>query len=80
MAMLAQHLGDHLWVHVLREQERGARVPEVVKPYLRQPSPLEQGLEAMRGNVAAVQRLPSFRREYETVLAPQTARSISPNW
>ena len=40
------------------EQQRGARVPEVVKPYLRQPRPLEQGLEAVRGDVVTVQNSP----------------------
>ena len=75
-AGVPQHLGDHLRVHVLGEQERGARVPEVVEGYLRQACPLEQGLETARGNVAAVQRLPYFRREFEAVLAPQTALGL----
>jgi hypothetical protein len=80
-AGVAQHLGDHLRVHVLGEQERGARVPEIVEAYLRQARPLEQGLEAMRGDVLAGERLAALGGEYETVLAPQTARPIYlPNW
>jgi hypothetical protein len=55
-----EHVRDDLGVNVLGEQERGARVPEAVEAYLRQPGPLEQGLEAVRGNVAAVQRLTRF--------------------
>ncbi len=78
-AGMAQHLGDHLRVHILGEQDRGARVPEVVEAYLGQPRPLEQRLEAVCGDVAAVQRLADLGGEYEAVLAPQIVRlGLSP--
>jgi hypothetical protein len=73
---MPQHLGDHLWVHVLGEQERGARVPEVVEAYLRQACPLEQGLEAAGSDVLAGERRAALRGEDETILAPQTARLV----
>jgi hypothetical protein len=51
-------------------------MPEVVKPYVRSPRPLEQGLEAMRRAVATVERLPRLRGEYEAVLTPQITRLV----
>ena len=51
-------------------------MPEVVEAYLGQPRPLQQRLEAVRGDVAEVQRLTHFRSEYEAVLAAQTARPV----
>ena len=69
-AGMAQHLGDHLRVHILGEQECGARMPEVVEANLRQARPLEQGLEAVGGDVLAGERLATLGGEDETVLAP----------
>ena len=37
-------------------------MPEIVKAHLWQPGPREQGLEAVRGDVAAVQGLPTVRQ------------------
>ena len=62
-ASMAQHLGDHLRVHILREQECGARMPEVMEANLRQARPLEQGLEEMSGDVAQIKRLTYLRGE-----------------
>jgi hypothetical protein len=73
---VSQHLRDYLGVHVLGEQERGARVPEVVEANLRQARLLEQGLEAAGGDVLAGERLAILRGEDETVLALQTAHPI----
>ena len=44
-AGMPQQLRDNLGVDVLGEQQRGARVPEIVKAYLGQPGPPEQGFE-----------------------------------
>jgi hypothetical protein len=75
-ACAPQHLRDNLGVDVLGEQQRGARVPEIVKAYLGQPHPLDQGLEAVRGDEAPIQRLPYLRGEDEAVLPPQGARPV----
>jgi hypothetical protein len=62
-AGMPQHLGDNLRVDVLREQQRGARMPKIVKAYLGQARPLEQGLEEMSGDVAQIKRLTYLRGE-----------------
>ncbi len=45
-------------------------MPEVVEANLRQARPLEQGLEAVGGDVLAGERLATLGGEDETVLAP----------
>ena len=37
---MSKHFGNNLRVHVAGEQQRGARMPEVVEADLRQPGPL----------------------------------------
>ena len=69
-AGMTQHLGDHLRVHILGEQQCGARMPEVVEADLRERRPLEQGLEAVSGDVLAGERRAALGGEDETVLAP----------
>jgi hypothetical protein len=54
-AGVPQHLGDDLGVHVLGEQQRSTRVPQIVKAYRRQPCSLEEWLESVSGYVPAVQ-------------------------
>jgi hypothetical protein len=49
-----EHLGYYLWVDVLSEQERGARMPEVVEADLRQSRPLQERLERAPGEVMTV--------------------------
>jgi hypothetical protein len=78
---VTQHLRDDLRVDILGEQQRRARVSKIVEADLWHLRLLQQRLKAVRSDVAAVQRLPRFRREYEAVLAPQTADPVylSPN-
>ena len=45
MLGVAKHLGDYLGIDIFAQQQRGARVPEIVKPYLRKSRVLEKGLE-----------------------------------
>ncbi len=63
-ACVAKHLGNYLGIDIFAQQQRGARVPEIVKLYLRKPRVLEKGLESVRGDVATVQWLPSNFREF----------------
>ena len=52
---VAEHLRDDLGVYVPAEKECGARVSEIVKTYLRYSSSLQERLESVRRDVAAVQ-------------------------
>jgi hypothetical protein len=54
-AGVAQHLGDDLGVRVLGEKQRSARVPQIVKAYLRQPCSSKEWLESVSSYVPAVQ-------------------------
>jgi hypothetical protein len=49
-----EHLGDDLRVYALRQQQRGAGVPEVVEADLRQPGPPKQGFPVPVVQVVAV--------------------------
>jgi hypothetical protein len=69
-AGVPEHFGYHLGVDVLREQDRRAGVAKIMEADLWEPGPLEEGLEAVRGDEATVQRLPRLGGEYEAVLAP----------
>ena len=75
-AGVPEHLGDHLRVDVLREQEGSAGVAKIVEAYLREPSPLEERLETVRSDEAPVQRLPRLGGEYEAVLSPPIPRPL----
>jgi len=63
-ASVAQHLRDNFGVNILGKEQRRTRVSKIVEADLWQLRPLQQRLEAVRSDVAAVQRLPRFRREY----------------
>ncbi len=78
---VTKHLGDYLRVDVAGEQQRGAGVPEVVEADLREPGPLQQRLEAVLRDVAAVEELPDLRSEYKAPFSEyrEPALSISPN-
>ncbi len=52
---MPQHFRDHLGVDVLREQQGGARVPQIMEAEMRQPRALEERFEPTRGEVAAVE-------------------------
>ena len=52
---MPKHLRDDLGVYVPAEKECGARVSEIVKTYLRYSSSLQERLESVRRDVAAVQ-------------------------
>jgi hypothetical protein len=63
-AGVPQHLRDDFGVDILGKEQRRTRVSKIVEANLWQLRPLQQRLEAVRSDVAAVQRLPRFRREY----------------
>ena len=46
---VAQQLLDELGVYTLRKQDRGARVAQVMEPYLREPCLREERLERALG-------------------------------
>jgi hypothetical protein len=54
-AGVTQHLGDDLGVHILGEKQRSARVPQIVKAYLRQPCLPEEWLESVSSYIPAIQ-------------------------
>jgi hypothetical protein len=54
-----------------REQQRGASVSEIVKPYIWQLGSFQERLERGPGNVVRVQRSPSVGTENELVILPQ---------
>ena len=56
-AGVSEHFGHYLRIDVLGEKQRGASMPKVVKSYLGQLCPLEQGLEAVRRDVVTFKGL-----------------------
>ena len=58
------------------ERSSVAHVSKIVEANLWQLRPLQQRLEAVRGDVAAVQRLPDLGGEYEPVLLPEGGHPI----
>src|SRR5215217_3963913 len=73
---MPKHLRDDLRVHVAGEQQRGARVAEVVEADRRQPRSLQERLELHVRNGAPVERLARLGGEHEAVLAPQGAHLV----
>ena len=73
---MAQHLRDYFRVHIPGQQERGARVPEVVEADGWKPGALEEWLEAMASDRAPVEWGTRLRGEYEAVLLPEGARPV----
>jgi hypothetical protein len=57
-----------------REQQCGASVPEIVKPYIRQFGSFQERLERGPGYVVRVQRSPAVGTEDEFVILPQITR------
>ena len=53
-AGVPQHLRDYLGADVLSKEQRGARVAQIMKAHLWQPSPLEQRVEEVGRDEAAV--------------------------
>ena len=68
-----QKLLDELGVVATGLQQRGARVPEIVKPDVSQPGPLQQRLEGRSGNVMGVERPSAMSTEDEAVVFPEAA-------
>src|SRR5215207_1342603 len=82
---MSKHFGDDLRVHVAGEQQRGARMPEVVEADLRQSGALQERLELQLGDSTPVEWLSGLGGEYETVSiagAPhrEPTLSISASW
>jgi hypothetical protein len=80
---MSEHLGDDLRVHVAGEEQRGARMPEVVEADLWQSGLLQERLELQLGDSTPVEWLSGLGGEYEAVSvarAPQRSDPISPSW
>ncbi len=57
---VAEHLGDYLRVYVPTEEQRGARMAQIVEADLGKTGFLQERLEAMLGDVAPIQELPDL--------------------
>jgi hypothetical protein len=63
---MSEKLLDELGMGALREQERGARVPEIVEADVQESRPLEKGLKRAVTEVRRVDEGPALRGEDKT--------------
>jgi hypothetical protein len=70
---VSQHLLDDARMHALAQEQRRARMPEVVEPDRRESRFLEQGLEGAVDDVPGVQRRASHRGEHEPFVLVELA-------
>jgi len=73
---MSEHLRDYLRVDVLREQERGAGVPETVEADLREPGALEEPGEVPVSEVRGVDYAPDLVGEDEAAGALKGAHLL----
>jgi hypothetical protein len=65
-----------LGVDALTEQERGARVPEIVQTDVGKTRPLQERRERMLTKVRGVDRGPGLRSEDEALIAVEVSRPL----